>query len=297
MAPLIPASFDEEFVAGSAPRLRSSGPASHEIAPSYVFLASDDASFMTVRCCTRTGGRSWGGDAGGRARRRDRQLSVVIATRGRRDPSGDARTPARPGAPRRSSSSTTRRPTGLRGGTRARAWAPWSRCRATWAWERHDGVRSIRSPYVAFCDDDSWWAADALSRRRATWRSTVGGARRARVLGDERSVRIRCHGDGLEPLARGRPPGPRLGFLACGAVVRRDAYLDIGGFEPRFGIGGEEQLLAIVSQRPDGLVDLPRSWLITTGGHGRDSRVGGVSRRATPSAAPGSAARRRALWS
>src|SRR5207253_11095878 len=36
-------------------------------------------------------------------------------------------------------------------------------------------------------------------------------------------------------------PGPRiLGFLACGAIVRREAYLGVGGFEFRYGVGGEE---------------------------------------------------------
>jgi GT2 family glycosyltransferase len=36
-----------------------------------------------------------------------------------------------------------------------------------------------------------------------------------------------------------------LGFIACGAVARRNAYLAVGGFHPRFGIGGEEELLAV----------------------------------------------------
>jgi GT2 family glycosyltransferase len=33
--------------------------------------------------------------------------------------------------------------------------------------------------------------------------------------------------------------------VACGAVVRRDAFLAAGGFAPRFGVGGEEELLAV----------------------------------------------------
>jgi hypothetical protein len=36
-----------------------------------------------------------------------------------------------------------------------------------------------------------------------------------------------------------------LGFIACGAVVRRDAYLAAGGFHPRLGTGAEEKLLAV----------------------------------------------------
>jgi N-acetylglucosaminyl-diphospho-decaprenol L-rhamnosyltransferase len=41
------------------------------------------------------------------------------------------------------------------------------------------------------------------------------------------------------------PGPPVLGFVACGSIVRRRAYLAVGGFEPRFGFGGEEQLLAL----------------------------------------------------
>jgi GT2 family glycosyltransferase len=48
----------------------------------------------------------------------------------------------------------------------------------------------------------------------------------------------------LEP-ARDLPGPPVLGFLACGAVARRDAVLQSGGFHLRFGIGGEEELLAL----------------------------------------------------
>jgi GT2 family glycosyltransferase len=36
-----------------------------------------------------------------------------------------------------------------------------------------------------------------------------------------------------------------LGFVACGAIVRRGAFLAVGGFDERYGIGGEERLLAV----------------------------------------------------
>jgi GT2 family glycosyltransferase len=36
-----------------------------------------------------------------------------------------------------------------------------------------------------------------------------------------------------------------LGFIACGAVVRRSAFLACGGFDSRFVVGGEEELLAV----------------------------------------------------
>jgi GT2 family glycosyltransferase len=41
-------------------------------------------------------------------------------------------------------------------------------------------------------------------------------------------------------------PGPALlGFVACGAVVRREAFEQAGGFHARYGIGGEETPLAL----------------------------------------------------
>jgi GT2 family glycosyltransferase len=41
-------------------------------------------------------------------------------------------------------------------------------------------------------------------------------------------------------------PGRRvLGFVACAAVCRREAYLACGGFHPRYEVGGEEALLAL----------------------------------------------------
>ena len=40
-------------------------------------------------------------------------------------------------------------------------------------------------------------------------------------------------------------PGPSvLGFLACGTIVRREAYLQAGGFDPLLFFFGEEELLA-----------------------------------------------------
>lgn len=36
-----------------------------------------------------------------------------------------------------------------------------------------------------------------------------------------------------------------LGFLAGASIIRRSAFLEVGGFEPCFFIGGEETLVAI----------------------------------------------------
>jgi uncharacterized protein YbjT (DUF2867 family) len=41
------------------------------------------------------------------------------------------------------------------------------------------------------------------------------------------------------------PGRPVLGFVACAAVLRRSAFLEVGGFHERLGVGNEEQLLAL----------------------------------------------------
>ena len=54
----------------------------------------------------------------------------------------------------------------------------------------------------------------------------------------------RCSRDSPLPRQPGMPGSSLLGFLAGASVVRRDVFLEAGGFEPRFFIGGEEELLA-----------------------------------------------------
>ena len=106
------------------------------------------------------------------------------------------------------------------------------------------GARRASTPFVAFSDDDSWWAPHALARAAHMLR---GHDRLALV-----AARIIVEPGGwLDPTCRlmaqsplapdavlGRPRV--LGFLACGAVVRRSAFLAVGGFSPRLAIGGEE---------------------------------------------------------
>lgn len=120
------------------------------------------------------------------------------------------------------------------------------------------GVHAARTPYVAFADDDSWWAPGALAAATDLFAACPRLAvLAARVLvGEEGCVDPVCAAMAVSPLGRAADlPGPSvLGFLACGAVVRRSAYLDVGGFHPRFGVGGEEELLAIdLARRGHGL--------------------------------------------
>jgi glycosyltransferase involved in cell wall biosynthesis len=110
------------------------------------------------------------------------------------------------------------------------------------------GVRLARTPYVAFSDDDSWWAPGALKTAAdhldqvprlglVAARTLVGPQERP----DPLSEVLAASPLGTEPGL----PGPRvLGFLACAAVVRRDAYLQAGGFHPVVFFLGEETVLA-----------------------------------------------------
>ena len=111
------------------------------------------------------------------------------------------------------------------------------------------GAAAAETSYVAFADDDSYWADGALARaadlldtfpRAAllTARVLVGEQQRVDPISDEMAAAPL----GTEPDL----PGPTvLGFLACAAVVRREPFLAAGGFEPKLHVYGEEALLAM----------------------------------------------------
>jgi N-acetylglucosaminyl-diphospho-decaprenol L-rhamnosyltransferase len=114
---------------------------------------------------------------------------------------------------------------------------------------RNLGVERAETPYVALCDDDTWWEPGSLSRAADLFEGHPRLALvNARILvGPERREDPICRELLRSPL-RFEPdlPGhPLLGFLAGASVVRRRAFLEAGGFERRLFIGGEEELLAI----------------------------------------------------
>jgi GT2 family glycosyltransferase len=113
---------------------------------------------------------------------------------------------------------------------------------------RNVGVARLDTPYVAFCDDDTWWepgslrtAADALDAHPrlavVTARILVEpGGREDPVVPELRDSPVR----GADWL-----PGPALGsFLAGASVLRREAFRQVGGFSERLWLGGEEELMA-----------------------------------------------------
>jgi GT2 family glycosyltransferase len=120
---------------------------------------------------------------------------------------------------------------------------------------RNVGVATAQTPYIAFADDDSWWEPGALARAADLLDEHPRVALLAAqvLVGRTRALDPVCAAMAHSPLPRDSElPGPSvLGFVACGAVVRRSAFLRAGGFHPMFGVGGEEELLAL-DLRSDG---------------------------------------------
>ncbi len=114
---------------------------------------------------------------------------------------------------------------------------------------RNVGVEAARAEVVAFSDDDSWWAPGALDLAVDLFAAHPRlGLLAARVLvGPEERLDPVSTAMAESPLPRASDlPGPSvLGFVACGSVVRRSAYLAAGGFDDVVGFGGEETRLAI----------------------------------------------------
>jgi GT2 family glycosyltransferase len=114
---------------------------------------------------------------------------------------------------------------------------------------RNVGVARAGTPYVAFADDDSWWAPGALALAADVLDSHPRVAvLAARVLvGESRRLDPTCARMERAPLgiSTGQPGPTVLGFMACGAVVRREAFLRCGGFDDVVFFMGEEERVAL----------------------------------------------------
>lgn len=112
---------------------------------------------------------------------------------------------------------------------------------------RNAGVERVRTPYVAFCDDDTWWERGALSRAAAVLDAHPRlGVLNAQVLvGPENRFDPACERMVSSPLDSRGLPGPRLvSFMAGAVVMRAAAFRAAGGYEPRFFLGAEEALMS-----------------------------------------------------
>lgn len=113
---------------------------------------------------------------------------------------------------------------------------------------RNAGVQRARTPYIAFCDDDGWWERDGLARAVAAFdrypRLALVNARIA--VGDCETLDPISAEMANSPLPErdGIPGKVLLGFVAGAVVMRAVAYVDAGGYDPRFFIGAEEDTLS-----------------------------------------------------
>ncbi|REF01080.1 glycosyltransferase family 2 protein [Thermomonospora umbrina] len=114
---------------------------------------------------------------------------------------------------------------------------------------RNLAVERLDTPYVAFCDDDTWWEPGALARA-ADLLDAHG--RLASVTG-RILVEPDLREDPITPELRHSPvpapdwmPGPALMSILAGAsMLRTCAFREAGGFSHRLWIGGEEELLSM----------------------------------------------------
>lgn len=113
---------------------------------------------------------------------------------------------------------------------------------------RNDGVAHAATPYVAFCDDDCWWAPHALRRAADLLDAhpTLALVNARVLVGEHDDEDPACAAMAASPLDAAGLPGPALiAFMAGAAVMRTDAYRAAGGYQPRLFLGGEESLLAL----------------------------------------------------
>jgi GT2 family glycosyltransferase len=114
---------------------------------------------------------------------------------------------------------------------------------------RNAGVQEAATRYVALCDDDTWWATDGSLRRAADvldQHDRIAVVTAKVLVGPDEREDPTCALMAKSPLHRPAGfPGPSiLGFLAGASLVRREAFLEVGGFEPKLFLGGEEALMA-----------------------------------------------------
>jgi len=114
---------------------------------------------------------------------------------------------------------------------------------------RNVGVLAAQTPLISFCDDDSFWQPGALTKAVEYFRQYPHlGVLAGKVLvGEEEIMDGVCDAMRNSPLTDPRPlPGPAvLGFVCCAVVVRRQAFLDVGGFNRNFAIAGEERMFSV----------------------------------------------------
>ncbi len=110
---------------------------------------------------------------------------------------------------------------------------------------RNRGVEAATTDYVAFCDDDTWYeplgldlAADVLDAHPRlaliTGRILVDDEARLDPISAEMAASPLPERDGI-------PGAVLVSFMGGASIVRRSAFIQVGGYDPRFFMGGEEE--------------------------------------------------------
>jgi GT2 family glycosyltransferase len=114
---------------------------------------------------------------------------------------------------------------------------------------RNIGAARAHTPYLLFCDDDGWYDLDGLAHVCDLFDEHPQlGLLNARIL-----VREQARLDPISaemaasplPDRHGLPGTVLLSFMAGAVAVRAQAYKEVGGYDERFFIGGEEETLAV----------------------------------------------------
>ncbi|HET9173737.1 MAG TPA: glycosyltransferase [Candidatus Saccharimonadales bacterium] len=110
---------------------------------------------------------------------------------------------------------------------------------------RNVGVQHATTPYIAFCDDDTAWEIDGLQKAAdmfdvyprlglITGRILVGQQQRLDAISEQMA-------DSPLPNDVHIPGSVLLSFMGGASIARKTAWQDVGGYERRFFIGGEEE--------------------------------------------------------
>jgi GT2 family glycosyltransferase len=114
---------------------------------------------------------------------------------------------------------------------------------------RNLGAVAARTPYIAFCDDDGWYERDGLvlACDLLDEHPSLGLINARIFVGPQADLDPISAEMAASPLSddEGLPGLPILGFMAGAVVVRADAFREVGGYDGRFFMGGEEETLAL----------------------------------------------------
>lgn len=124
------------------------------------------------------------------------------------------------------------------------------------AFARTVAARSVTSPYIAFCDDDTWWLPGSIDTGTKVLdrHGRIGLLNACVKVGPGERIDDACNAMAAVHAPDGLPGAPILFFLAGASLMRRHAFVSCGGYEKRFFIGGEETLLSLDFHR--------RGWLM-----------------------------------